>query len=66
MPGQIVEVSVREGETVEVGARLMVLEAMKMQQPIVASVSGKVKSVRVQVGSQVAEGDVLVVVEDEN
>jgi len=66
MPGQIVEVSVSEGEHVEAGARLMVLEAMKMQQPVLASVAGIVQRVAVEVGAQVAEGDLLVVVEDKS
>jgi biotin carboxyl carrier protein len=64
MPGQIVEVSVKAGDTVAAGDRLLVLEAMKMQQPVVASVAGRVKSVAVSVGSQVAEGEILVVVEE--
>ena len=63
MPGQIVEVTAKVGDVVEAGARLMVLEAMKMQQPITAPVSGSVKSVSVDVGAQVAEGDCLAVVE---
>lgn len=64
MPGQIVEVSVKEGDVVESGTRLMVLEAMKMQQPVVATVAGRVASLKVEVGSQVGEGDVLAVVEE--
>jgi 3-methylcrotonyl-CoA carboxylase alpha subunit len=63
MPGQIVEVTAKVGDVVEAGTRLMVLEAMKMQQPITAPVSGNVKAVSVVVGAQVAEGDCLVVVE---
>ena len=66
MPGQIVEVSVSEGEVVEAGARLMVLEAMKMQQPVLATVAGTVTRVAVAMGAQVAEGDLLVVVEDKS
>lgn len=62
MPGQIVEVSVEVGEKVEVGDRLMVLEAMKMQQSIFATVSGKVESLGASLGDQVTEGQVLAVV----
>jgi biotin carboxyl carrier protein len=66
MPGQIVEVSVNAGDLVSVGARLVVLEAMKMQQPVLAEREGKVSRIAVEVGSQVAEGDLLVVVEGDN
>jgi biotin carboxyl carrier protein len=65
MPGQIVEVACKPGDRVEAGARLMVLEAMKMQQPIVAPIGGVVKSLAVEFGEQVAEGQALVVVEAE-
>jgi biotin carboxyl carrier protein len=58
------EVACKQGDTVEVGQRLIVLEAMKMQQPVNAPVGGKVKEVFVVVGSQVAEGEVLAVVEE--
>ncbi len=64
MPGQIVEVACKKGDTVEVGQRLIVLEAMKMQQPVNAPVGGKIKEVFVVVGSQVAEGEVMALVEE--
>lgn len=59
MPGQIIEVYVSVGDEVEVGAKLGVLEAMKMQQPIVAGIGGTVESVNVSVGDQVQDGQVL-------
>jgi biotin carboxyl carrier protein len=65
MPGQIVEVGVSEGDNVQLGDRLMVLEAMKMQQPIVAPIGGTVRTVHVAKGDQVAEGQVLALVEAE-
>lgn len=65
MPGQIVELSCKPGEKVEAGDRLMVLEAMKMQQPILAPETGTVRSVAVKKGDQVAEGQILAVVEAE-
>jgi acetyl-CoA carboxylase biotin carboxyl carrier protein len=39
------------------------MEAMKMQQPVVAPFDGVVKDVRVAIGDKVAEGDVLLIVE---
>lgn len=63
MPGQIVDVACETGADVKAGDRLMVLEAMKMQQPVVARLDGKVKAVNVAVGDQVSEGQLLAVVE---
>ncbi|HXH61307.1 MAG TPA: biotin/lipoyl-containing protein [Fimbriimonadaceae bacterium] len=62
MPGQIVEVACAGGEAVEDGQRLMVLEAMKMQQQITAPFSGSIESVNVSQGDQVEEGQLLLVV----
>lgn len=63
MPGQIVEVSVATGDTVEVGQKVAVLEAMKMQQPLTAAISGIVTEVKIEVGVQVDDGQTLVVIE---
>ena len=63
MPGQIVEVLAREGDVVVEGDKLLILEAMKMQQPIVAPTDGTVARVTVSQGEQVSAGQVLAVVE---
>ncbi|MCH8979750.1 MAG: acetyl-CoA carboxylase biotin carboxyl carrier protein subunit [Armatimonadetes bacterium] len=63
MPGQIVEVLAAEGDVVAAGDRLLVLEAMKMQQPIVAPRAGTVARIAVSQGDQVSAGQVLAVVE---
>lgn len=60
MPGQIVDVSVSIGDTVEKGQKLLVLEAMKMQQPVLAPFDGTVDQLPVAKGDQVGEGDLLV------
>ncbi|MBX3096196.1 MAG: hypothetical protein KF812_04985 [Fimbriimonadaceae bacterium] len=60
LPGQVVEVNVVEGESVEIGQRLVVVEAMKMQQAIVAPFAGLVSRLPVMAGDKVAEGDLLV------
>jgi biotin carboxyl carrier protein len=59
MPGMIVGMFCKEGDKVEAGDRLMVLEAMKMQQPVLAPLAGHVVSVGVAQGDQVEEGQVL-------
>jgi 3-methylcrotonyl-CoA carboxylase alpha subunit len=59
MPGKIVKVSVREGDTVEEHALLVVLEAMKMEHRIEASAGATVKSVLVKEGQIVSSGTLL-------
>lgn len=63
MPGQIVDVRVTEGEIVEKGATLVVLEAMKTQQPFNAPYKGRVTRLPVNKGDQVADGALLALVE---
>lgn len=53
MPGKVVEVRVREGESVVVGQVLLVLEAMKMRNEVTTPVAGVVRSLRVSAGSNV-------------
>ena len=63
MPGKVIAVKVCEGDLVESGAMLMVLEAMKMENEIRAPKAGKVKTLAVAPGSNVSSGDVLAVLE---
>jgi geranyl-CoA carboxylase alpha subunit len=63
MHGALLELLVAIGDRVEKGARLAVLESMKMHHAIVASVAGRVKEVNAKPGTQVAAGDVLLVIE---
>jgi geranyl-CoA carboxylase alpha subunit len=60
MPGQIVEVLCAVGDTVTEGQTLIVLEAMKMQQPVKADFDGVVSELNVSGGDQVSDGQVLV------
>ncbi len=62
MPGLVVAIPVAVGERVEAGAPLLVLEAMKMQNELVASHEGVVRAIRVTVGQKVDKGQTLVVV----
>jgi 3-methylcrotonyl-CoA carboxylase alpha subunit len=65
MPGRIVEVAVAQGETIKRGQRLVVLEAMKMEQALLAPFDGTVAELKAEVGAQVAEGSLLVRVSQE-
>jgi biotin carboxyl carrier protein len=62
MPGAVVDIKVKVGDSVKDGDVLLVLEAMKMENEITAPSGGKVKSVNVQKGATVNTGDLLVVI----
>ena len=63
LPGTVIAVKVKEGDTVSAGQTLVVLEAMKMENNIDAERGGVVKSVNVQAGATVMDGEVLLVIE---
>ena len=62
MPGKIVSVAVRPGDSVAIGDLLVVLEAMKMEHRIEAPIDGKVSAVHVAAGDVVAGGAALVAI----
>ena len=64
LPGKIIDLRVKVGDTVSRGQPLLVLEAMKMEHTLAAPVDGTVKAVRYGVGEQVAEGAELVEFEE--
>ena len=59
MPGNILSVTVKAGDTVKAGQQLMILEAMKMENEILSPCDGKVTSVAVAKGSTVESGSLL-------
>ena len=63
MPGTIISFSIKEGDTIITGDEVCILEAMKMQQSLKAELSGIVKKINFQTGSQVATDDVLIELE---
>ena len=60
MPGNILSVNVAAGDTVQKGQVLMILEAMKMENEIMAPAAGTVDTVPAAKGASVNAGDVLV------
>jgi biotin carboxyl carrier protein len=64
MPGLVVRVLVEPGQAVAVGAGLVVLEAMKMENELRAVAAGRVRSVAVRAGGTVEKGEILVELED--
>jgi acetyl-CoA/propionyl-CoA carboxylase, biotin carboxylase, biotin carboxyl carrier protein len=64
MQGTIVKVAVEDGDTVAAGDLIVVLEAMKMEQPITAHKSGTVTGLAAEVGAVVSSGSVLCELKD--
>lgn len=62
MPGTINDVRVKVGDSVTKGQVLLILEAMKMENEIMASADGKITAVNVSKGASVSVGDVLVTI----
>ena len=63
IPGMIVAINVKEGDSVKVKSIVGVMEAMKMEQPIASPVEGVVKEIKVAVKDKVKAGQVMMVVE---
>lgn len=65
MPGKILEVMVKTGDSVKAGDTLVVLEAMKMQNAILASTKGIIKKVLIREGDTTSKSDLLIELEKE-
>ncbi|MGH7766556.1 MAG: biotin/lipoyl-containing protein [Candidatus Binatia bacterium] len=63
MPGKVIAVLVSEGDKVERGQGLVIVEAMKMENEVRCPIDGEVKEVRVKTGDALEAGAVLAVVE---
>ncbi len=61
IPGTILEILVREGQKVQKGDELLILEAMKMQNKLKCPADGKIKKIEVKEGEKVSKGSVLIV-----
>ena len=64
MQGTVVKVTVEEGQTVSAGDQIVVVEAMKMEQPINAHKAGVVTGLSVEVGGAVTSGQVVAEIKD--
>lgn len=65
MPGKILKTLVKEGDIVEQGQPLLILEAMKMEHTIKAPIAGSVEQMSLTAGSQVADGQILLKITEE-
>jgi acetyl-CoA/propionyl-CoA carboxylase biotin carboxyl carrier protein len=59
MQGTVVKIAVQEGANVEIGDLIIVLEAMKMEQPLIAHKAGKITNLKANIGEIVSSGTVL-------
>jgi biotin carboxyl carrier protein len=62
-PGVILSLDVKVGDTIKVGDRLLVLEAMKMENNIVSEKAGTITAVKVSVGQQVLQNETMIELE---
>ena len=62
LPGTILELHCKVGDTIGIGQKVIMLEAMKMENNIESDKAGVVKEIRVSKGDAVMEGDVLIVI----
>ncbi len=60
IPGVIKKIYVKEGEKVKIGDKLLVLEAMKMNNDLIASVAGKIHKINIKTGEHVHKNFVLI------
>ena len=63
MPGNIVDVLVKEGDTVEAGDPVLIIEAMKMETEVKAPIGGKVVATHIKKGDRVTPSEVLIEIE---
>ena len=63
LPGLILKVMVKVGDTVTPGQDVMIMEAMKMENEIQSHIKGTVRELKVKEGDSISEGDVLIVLE---
>jgi len=64
MPGKVIKISVKEGDTVKKGDVLMVVEAMKMENNIIAPKDGTIEAIQVKAGVMVDGSTELVIMDD--
>lgn len=62
IPGTIVEIFVKEGQEVQAGDSLLILEAMKMRNQIIMPRDGTIKSIKVDLGEKVPKHKIMIVI----
>lgn len=62
LPGTVMQIYVKEGDQVKRGQKLLMYEAMKMENNFLAEVDGEIKAIKVRVGDNILQGAVLFVI----
>lgn len=62
LPGNIFKIMVKEGDTVKKGDKLLIMEAMKMENDVLSETDGTVSSLNVKEGDAVLQGDTLLTI----
>jgi biotin carboxyl carrier protein len=63
IPGTVLDIKVTEGQTVEKGDEMMILDAMKMQNKLKSTGAGRIKKIHVNKGDKVSRGALLIELE---
>jgi biotin carboxyl carrier protein len=63
IPGTVLDIIVIEGQTVEKGDDMMILDSMKMQNKLKSAVAGRIKKIHVNTGKKVSKGTLLIELE---
>ena len=62
LPGSIFKILVKVGDSVKAGDKLMIVEAMKMENNVLAEVDGTIIEIKVAVGSSILQGETLLII----
>jgi len=65
LAGRVFQLKIKAGDTVEAEEEILVIEAMKMETPVFVPWDGTIRKVMVKEGDEVAEDDILAVVDEE-
>ena len=63
LPGSIIQILVKNGDEVKKGQNLLIMEAMKMENNVLAEKDGVIKDVKINVGDTVLQNDILIEIE---
>lgn len=63
LPGNIMQIFIKEGDKVKRGDKLLIYEAMKMENNLLAEKDGTIKVLKIKIGDSVLQGDVLLEME---
>ena len=60
IPGTIIKILVKEGDEVKIGDNMLILESMKMENELLAEISGKIKKIHVKKGEKIPKNHLII------